>query len=89
MSRARLRKMIEEATIDAYGESEQIVGFYTMIEDHLAVPFETTLLGMPVSVRAVDRLPAPPSLSCQLPHASPASLSTAWRVPGSIRNRSF
>ncbi len=46
--------MIEEATVDAYGESEQLVGFYTMIDDNLAVPFETTVLGMPVTVRRVD-----------------------------------
>jgi len=46
--------MIEEAIVDAYGESEQLVGLYTMIEDHLAVPFETTLLGRPVTVKAVD-----------------------------------
>jgi hypothetical protein len=46
--------MIDEATVDAYRESEQLGGFYTMIEDHLAVPFETTLLGMPVTVRGVD-----------------------------------
>ena len=43
-----------EAIVDAYGESEQLVGLYTMIEDHLAVPFETTLLGIPVTVKAVD-----------------------------------
>jgi len=29
-------------------------GFYTMIDEHLAVPFETTLLGIPVTVRGVD-----------------------------------
>jgi hypothetical protein len=49
-SRARPREMIEEATVDAYGESEQIGGFYTTIVDHLAVPFDTTLLGIPVRV---------------------------------------
>lgn len=54
LSTARLREMIEEATVDAYGESEQVVGFYTMIDEHLAVPFETTLLGVPVTVRGVD-----------------------------------
>ena len=47
LSKARLREMIEEATVDAYGESEQIGGFHTAIDDHLAVPFKTTLLGMP------------------------------------------
>jgi len=46
--------MIEEATVDAYGESEQLGGFYTMIDDNLAVPFETTVLGMPVTVERVD-----------------------------------
>jgi hypothetical protein len=46
--------MIEEAIVDAYGESEQVGGFYTAIDEHLAVPFETTLLGMPVTVKAVD-----------------------------------
>ena len=46
--------MIEEATIDAYDESEQVGGFLVMIDDHLAVPFETTVLGVPVSVKAFD-----------------------------------
>jgi hypothetical protein len=46
--------MIEEATADAYGESEQVVGFYTMLDEHLAVPFEATVLGVPVTVRGVD-----------------------------------
>jgi Calcium binding len=46
--------MIEEATVDAYGESEQIGGFYTMLDEHLAVPFETTLLGVLVTVRGFD-----------------------------------
>ena len=46
--------MIEEATIDAYDESEQVGGFLVMIDDHMAVPFETTVLGVPVSVKAFD-----------------------------------
>jgi len=46
--------MIEQATADANGESEQVTGFYTILEEHLEVPFETTLLGMPVSVKGVD-----------------------------------
>ena len=46
--------MIEEATVDAYGESEQLGGFFTMIDEHLAVPFETTLLELPVTVKGVD-----------------------------------
>jgi hypothetical protein len=33
--------LIEEATVDANDESEQKTGFYTMLEDHLTVPFTT------------------------------------------------
>ncbi len=46
--------MVEEATVDAYGESEQVTGWLTMIEDNLAVPFETTVLGLRVTVERVD-----------------------------------
>lgn len=40
--------------MDAYGESEQLVGFLTALEDHLAVPFATELLGVAVTVVGVD-----------------------------------
>ncbi len=46
--------MIEQATVDAYGESEQITGWFTMIDENLAVPFETTVLGVSVTVERVD-----------------------------------
>lgn len=46
--------MIEEATVDAYGEAEQAVGFLTMLEEHLEVPFQTTILNVPVIVRRAD-----------------------------------
>jgi hypothetical protein len=36
--------MIEKATADAYGESEQAAAWFTMIDENLAVPFETTVL---------------------------------------------
>jgi hypothetical protein len=45
--------LIEEAVVDAYGESEQTVGFYTMLEDNLAVPFQTEILGVEVTVERV------------------------------------
>jgi hypothetical protein len=51
---ATLEAMIEEATVDAYGDEEQLTGLYTMIEEHLAVPFTTTVLGVEVTVREVD-----------------------------------
>jgi hypothetical protein len=54
LSKARLAEMIEEATVDAYGESEQTTGWFTMIDQNLAVPFETTVLGVPVTVERID-----------------------------------
>jgi uncharacterized Zn finger protein len=50
ISKGRLTAMIEEATIDAFGESEQATGWYTMLEEHLALPFDTTVLGVLVKV---------------------------------------
>ncbi len=46
--------MIEEAIVDCYNQSEQITGWFTMIEDNLAVPFETMLLGVPVTVERIE-----------------------------------
>src|SRR5947207_5824043 len=54
LSARKLDKMIEEATVDCYDELEQASGFYTMIEDHLAVPFTTQVLGVEVSVVGVE-----------------------------------
>jgi len=54
ISKARLAEMIEQATVDAYNEAEQIVGWFTMIDENLVVPFETTVLGVPVTVERVD-----------------------------------
>ncbi len=41
IAKVRLAEMIEEATVDAYGESEQVTGWFTVIDEKLAVPFET------------------------------------------------
>ena len=51
---ARLAALIEQATVDAYNESEQTTGFFTMIEENLAVPFATQVLGVVVTVESVD-----------------------------------
>src|SRR3989454_12170440 len=53
-SRAVLDALVEEAIVDCYNESEQATGLYTMIEDHLQVPFETEVLGVAVTVTGVD-----------------------------------
>jgi hypothetical protein len=54
LSKARLNALVEEATTDAYNEGEQIVGFLTLIDDHLATPFETNVLGANVTVERMD-----------------------------------
>jgi len=41
--------MIEQATVDAYNESKQITGWFTMIDENLGVPF-----GVPVTVERLD-----------------------------------
>jgi len=46
--------LVEDAVVDAYTESEQRTGFFTLIEDHLALPFDTELLGVTVSVERID-----------------------------------
>ena len=50
-----LEAMAEEATVDAYGESEQVSGWACMFENHLAVPFATTVLGDAVTVEAIEQ----------------------------------
>ena len=41
-----IEALVEEAIVDAYGESQQSTGFFTMFEEHLALPFETKVLGV-------------------------------------------
>jgi hypothetical protein len=51
---AQLDELIEEATVDCYDEEEQASGFFTVIEDNLALPFTTRILGVDASVTAVE-----------------------------------
>jgi uncharacterized Zn finger protein len=53
-SRARLEQMIEDATVDCYNESEECTGIFEMIHEHLDIPFVTTVLGVAVTVTALD-----------------------------------
>ena len=50
----KLAAMAAEATTDCYNDSEQAVGWFTVIEERLWFPFETLLLGIPVTVLRVD-----------------------------------
>jgi hypothetical protein len=53
-SKAKLERLIEQAVVDAYTEGEQVVGFLTMMEEHLALPFSASILGVDVVVEKVD-----------------------------------
>ena len=50
----KLDRLIEEAVVDAYNESEQRIGLYTMIDDKLELPFKTEVLGIEVTVERID-----------------------------------
>jgi hypothetical protein len=49
-----LAALIEEATVDAYGEAEQLGGFHAVLNEHVEVPFTTTVLGVEVTVVGID-----------------------------------
>jgi Calcium binding len=53
-SKEELESLVEEATVDCYNESEQVCGLYTMMENDLALPFETEILGIAVVVEKID-----------------------------------
>lgn len=56
LSDAELDALVEQATVDAYDEYERLASFHVVIEEHLAVPFRTTVLGVEVTVTKIDLL---------------------------------
>ena len=54
LSEVKLDALIREAVVDCCDDAEQAMGFFSMIEENLKVPFETTILGIPVDVVSVD-----------------------------------
>jgi hypothetical protein len=52
---ARLVEMIEEATVDANDHSEQVMGWFTMLDNNLELPFETWVLGAAVRVARIEQ----------------------------------
>ncbi len=54
LTKAKLEALVEEAVVDAYGDEEQTGGFFTMIEEHLALPFSVSILGVEAVVEKVD-----------------------------------
>jgi hypothetical protein len=55
LSDEELYALVEEATVDAYGDDEQLSGFAVMMENDLKVPFETTVLGVTVTVQKITQ----------------------------------
>jgi uncharacterized Zn finger protein len=53
-SRDRLEQLIADATVDCYNESEERTGLFEMLAEHLEIPFVTTVLGVAVTVTAVE-----------------------------------
>jgi hypothetical protein len=54
LTASKLDKLIEEAIVDCYGESEEIGGFYSMLEDNLDLPFKTDVLGVRVTAERIE-----------------------------------
>ncbi len=46
----RLRELIEEATVDCYGEEEQHSGLLTMVQESVDCPFRAKVIGEEVTV---------------------------------------
>ena len=51
---AELDSLIEEATVDAYDEDEQRMGFHAVLEENVRVPFDTEILGVAITVERLD-----------------------------------
>lgn len=54
LTKKYLNELIEQATTDAYNESEQAGGFFAMIGENLTLPFVTHVLGQQVTVAKID-----------------------------------
>lgn len=52
---AELDKLVEEATVDAHDEEEAVSGFFCVMDQDLKFPFQTTVLGVPVSVDTIEQ----------------------------------
>src|SRR5262249_28676913 len=54
LGQAALEELIEEITVDAYGEDEQLWAFRQAFEENVALPAEGAVVGEPVVVVAFD-----------------------------------
>ncbi len=49
-----LEELLEEATVDTYGDEEQFSGVLTTLQDNLPFPFQAKAVGEPVEVLGID-----------------------------------
>ena len=90
LSKEELDALVEQATLDAYNDEEQLTGFAVMIEDNLQMPFETTVLGVRITVRGITQAEASIVADCvrdgqhqpisvlDLPLPEPPPKGAAW-----------
>lgn len=50
----RYHELLDEATVDCYGEEEEFSGVLNMLMDNLNFPLRATLAGAPVTVHGLD-----------------------------------
>jgi hypothetical protein len=86
-----LEKLIEEATVDAYGPAEQATGFLTMIEEHVGFPFKARVIGEEVEVTSVDVTEDGEDLvaKCRRRGRPYKVLLTEVRIPGEVRGKEW
>lgn len=53
-SQKHLDELLEEATVDCYGDEEAFTGLVVTLEDNLPFPFEAQVLGETVVVIGID-----------------------------------
>jgi len=60
-----MREEIDAILVDSYGEQEQLSAWEVAFTDDVAVPFQATLLGMPIEVQGF-RVNNANTLQCQV-----------------------
>ena len=54
INRKRIDELIDEATVDCYGESEEHTGLLTMTQDNVVCPFRAKVIGEEIEVIALE-----------------------------------
>jgi len=49
-----IKKMLEEATVDCYGEYEEFTGIFCYLADNMSFPFKAMVLGDEIEVIGLD-----------------------------------